>query len=81
MADSTAESMEVSREEAADLLQELARELRGDGDTDIAVGNKTVRLSPPSAVTYAIETDERSPMLGGEEQSVTITLEWETEQE
>ncbi|WP_331236174.1 amphi-Trp domain-containing protein [Natronorarus salvus] len=81
MAESTAESMEVSRDEAADLLQELARELRGQGDADVAVGNKTVRLSPPSAVTYAIETDERSPMLGGDEQSVTVTLGWETEDE
>lgn len=81
MANTTADEQDVSRDEAADLLQNLAREIRGDGRADVEVGNKTVELHPASAMTYGIEIEERSPMLGGERQAVTVTLDWEAESE
>lgn len=81
MANTTSDEREVSRDEAADLLQELAREVRGGGRANIDVGNKTVELDPASALTYDIEIEERSPMLGGQRQTVTVTLDWETEGE
>ncbi len=82
MAETTTSSDEIAREEASDLLQELARELR-DGDTaNVRVGNKRLTLSPSSVLEYSIEVQERSPMLGGEREEITLTLEWEvTEQE
>lgn len=79
MADTTANEQDVSREEAADLLQDLARELRGEGQADVPVGNKTVELSPASTLSYGIETEERSPMLGGQRETITVTLDWESE--
>lgn len=81
MANTTADEQDVSRDEAADLLQNLAREIRGDGRADVEVGNKTVELHPASAMSYGIEIEERSPMLGGDRQAVTVTLDWEAESE
>lgn len=77
MANTTSDEQDVSRDEAADLLQELAREIRGDGRADVDVGNKTIELHPASAMTYDIEIEERSPMIGGQRE--TVTLGWETE--
>ncbi|MEY7847849.1 amphi-Trp domain-containing protein [Natrarchaeobius sp. A-rgal3] len=77
MGETTAHDEEVSRDEAADLLQELAREIRGDTHADVHVGNKMLTLSPSSVLEYRIEVDERSPMLGGDREEITVSLEWE----
>ncbi|WP_247002331.1 amphi-Trp domain-containing protein [Halosolutus gelatinilyticus] len=79
MADTTSTTDEVTRDEAADLLQEVARELRGEGPADVHVGNKTLRLLPASIVEYGIEVEERSPMLGGDREEITLSLGWEVE--
>lgn len=79
MSDKTSNEQELSRNEVADHLQELAREIRGEGPTDIAVGNKNVGLSPASVIEYDIAVEERSPMLGGERETITVTLDWEVE--
>ncbi|WP_132060589.1 amphi-Trp domain-containing protein [Halorussus amylolyticus] len=66
----------LSREEAADRLQELAAQLR-TADADVAVGNKTVRLSPGEQVSYEIDVREESSFLRGARESVELELEWE----
>lgn len=81
MSETTTHEADVSREEAADQLQELARELRSDGAAEVQVGNKTLTLSPSSMVEYAIEVGERSPMIGGQKEEVTVTLSWTAEGE
>lgn len=81
MAERTSDTQDVSRAEAAELLQELASELRGDGHADVRVGNKVLTLSPASALEYAIKVEERSPMLGSAHEEITVTLEWKLEQE
>ena len=80
MAETTTNHEEVSREEAADMLQELARELRSTGQTDVKVGNKLLTLSPAPQVDYEIEVEERSPMLGGDREEVTVTVGWEPDE-
>ncbi len=81
MAERTSNEQDVSRSEAAELLQELALELRNEGPADVRVGNKTLRLSPASVLEYAIEVEERSPMLGGHREEITVSLEWKVEEE
>lgn len=83
MAETTDHEEDVSRDEAADLLQDLAREIRGQGagPIDVQVGNKTLSLTPSSTLEYGIEVEERSPMLGGEREEITVTLEWEVDDE
>ena len=81
MGEKTNDEQDVSREEAADLVQEVARELRSSGPAELRVGNKMLTLSPAPELEYGIEVQERSPMLGGPREEVTITLEWEVEQE
>lgn len=80
MAETTAHSDEVTCEEASELLQELAREVHTEGTADVRVGNKVLTLSPPSAIEYGIEVEERSPMLGGDREAITVTLEWEVDE-
>ena len=79
MSDKTSNEQNLSRNEVADHLQELAREIRGEGPADIAVGNKNIGLTPASVIEYDIAVEERSPMLGGERETITVTLDWEVE--
>ena len=81
MAETTDHSQQASRDEAADLVQELAQELRSEGGAEVRVGNKMLTLSPPPELEYGIEVKERSPMLGGPREKVTVTLEWKLETE
>ncbi|MFC7213869.1 amphi-Trp domain-containing protein [Saliphagus sp. GCM10025334] len=76
MADTTNYSDELTRDEVADMLQEMAREIRGQGDANIAVGNKMVTLSPDAQIKYDIEIEERSPMLGSRREEIDLTLRW-----
>ncbi|EMA42571.1 amphi-Trp domain-containing protein [Halobiforma nitratireducens] len=79
MAETTTHEEELSRDEAADLLQEIARELRGNGPADVRIGNKTLTLQPSTALEYAVEVEERSPMLGGDREELTVSVNWEVE--
>ncbi|WIV67924.1 amphi-Trp domain-containing protein [Natrialbaceae archaeon AArc-T1-2] len=80
MAETTDYDDEISREEASELIEELAHELRGDGPTNVRVGNKRVRLSPGDVLEYHVEVEERSPMFGGNRQSITLSLEWRADE-
>ncbi|ELY38378.1 amphi-Trp domain-containing protein [Natronorubrum tibetense] len=81
MGEKTNTEEKVSREEAADLVQELAQEIRSGGVAEVRVGNKMLKLSPAPELEYGIEVQERSPMLGGPREEITVTLEWEVEEE
>lgn len=81
MSEKTDNKEDVSREEAAELLQEVAQELRSGGPAEVRVGNKMLTLSPAPELEYGIEVQERSPMLGGPREEITVTLEWEVEKE
>ncbi len=63
MSEKTLHEEKLSRDEVADRLQAIAHELRGDGDADIDVGNKTVTLSPSSGIGYEIGIRESSSVL------------------
>ncbi len=81
MSEKTKDEQELTREEAADRLQELARELREDDGISPRVGNKTVDLSPTAAIDYEIKVEERSPMLGSKHETITVVLDWEVDEE
>lgn len=80
MGETTTYGDDISRQEAAELLEELARELHGNGTADVRVGNKHVTLQPREVLEYAIEVEERSPMLSSQRQEVTVTLEWKVDE-
>jgi amphi-Trp domain-containing protein len=72
---------ELTREETAETaerLEELARELC-DEIGNVYVGNKTIRLSPPETVAYEIGVRERSSLLRGNHEMVTIKMGWKPE--
>ncbi|MFP8957788.1 amphi-Trp domain-containing protein [Natrialbaceae archaeon A-CW3] len=76
MADTTTYNDTLTRDEAADLLQELARELRGTGASRVTVGNKTVTLTPADELDYDLKVEERSPMLGGKREEISLSIDW-----
>lgn len=80
MSDITSHEEKLPRNDATNWLHELARALEGDGPSEVRVGNKTVTLSPASTVEYGIDVEERSPMLGGHREELTLTLEWKLEE-
>ena len=88
MADKNLEEKDVSRAEAAENLRAIADELDGGEEMNIDVGeemnidveNKTIALSPTDSVGYEVGVRERSSILRGSRESVTITLDWKPEQ-
>lgn len=81
MADTTTASESLSNEAAAERLEALASELRQEDDgIQVEVGNKSVSLAPSGSIDYDIEVAEREPMLGSKHESVTIELEWTTDE-
>lgn len=76
MADKNLAEEDISRAEAAANLRTIADELDGDGEMHIEVENKTITLSPTDSVGYEIGVRERSSILRGSRESVTIKLDW-----
>lgn len=68
---------EVSREEAAARLEEIADALRADSEEiDFTAGNKTVTFTPPESISYEIAIREDSSILRSRRETAEITLTW-----
>lgn len=81
MADTTSASEELSREGVAAELESIASDLgEGDSEIDVAVGNKSVTLDPEETIEYDIEVSEHEPMLGDKRESISIELDWQTDE-
>lgn len=76
MVNKTLNAEKLSREETASRLRALADAIEGDGDATVNVGNKQISLRPQSSVGYEIGVRERSSVLRGSRESVTVTMEW-----
>lgn len=70
---------ELSRAEAADRLREIADDLEEGDEFNIDIGNKTIRLHPRSAIGFEVGARERSSILRGSRESVTIKMDWKPE--
>lgn len=70
------EERDLSREEAAEHLQEIAAALRTGDTMDIDINNRTVHLSPAETVALEVAVDERSTLLRGDREAVTLKLGW-----
>ncbi len=75
MAERTSSTQTLTKEELADALRDLADAFESE-ETRITVGNKSVRVSPSSEVTYSIDVVERSALLRGRRETVEIELGW-----
>ena len=79
MADKNLAEKDVSRAEAADNLRTIADELERDDEMNIDVENKTITHPPTDSVGYEVGVRERSSILRGSRESVTIKLDWKPE--
>jgi amphi-Trp domain-containing protein len=73
------EAFDLTRDEAADKLESLAADLRGDGSFDVNVDNRTVHLAPPETVGMELGVREMSSLLRGDREAFTVKLEWKPE--
>lgn len=71
------EERDLSREEAATQLQEVATALRTGDTMDMEINNRTVHLSPAETVALDITVEERSTLIRGDRETVTLKLDWE----
>lgn len=67
---------QLTRDEAADRLRALADEIEGTGSSNVRTGNKTVELRPPDTIAYEVGVRERSSILRGGRETVTIKMDW-----
>jgi amphi-Trp domain-containing protein len=80
MAERTTRDDVMSRAELAAYFAALAEEFDGDEEeVDIALGNKTVSLSPPAEVNVSTDIIERSSRLRGSRETVKIEMSWKPE--
>ncbi|PSP73537.1 amphi-Trp domain-containing protein [Halobacteriales archaeon QS_3_64_16] len=77
MADQTSDSSTMSRDELGEYLRDLAEELEGEGEANVAVGNKTVTLNPGAEIDCDVEVDERSPMVGSDVEEIVVDMSWQ----
>jgi amphi-Trp domain-containing protein len=76
MADRTSYDEELSQEEAANRLREIAETIESDGPADVRVGNKAVRLSPGASISFSIEAVEESRRFRSDRESVSLDMGW-----
>lgn len=76
MVNKTLNAERISREETANRLRALADAIEGEDDANVNVGNKQITLRPRSNIGYEVGVRERSSVLRGSRESVTVTLEW-----
>ncbi len=81
MPQKTAVPEEMSREEVAQRLHDLAEEFESGGEVVARTGNKTVELEPTDDVGYELTVRERGSILRGNRESITIRMDWKPERE
>jgi amphi-Trp domain-containing protein len=64
----------LDRAAAAERLREVADSLESDGE--FAIDNKTITLHPRERVAFELGVRERSSILRGSRESVTIKMDW-----
>ena len=79
MADRTSYDEDLSQEEVADRLRELAENIESDGSADVRVGNKAVRLSPGASINLSIEAVEESRRFRSDRESISLDMSWTPE--
>jgi amphi-Trp domain-containing protein len=79
MADRTSYDEDMSQEEVADRLRELAENIESDGSADVRVGNKAVRLSPGASINLSIEAVEESRRFRSDRESISLDMSWTPE--
>lgn len=72
------EEHDVSRQEAAEQLREIAGELHTGDSMDLDINNRTIHLSPAETIALEVTVEETSAFLGGDREAVTVTLDWDT---
>ncbi|WP_224335780.1 amphi-Trp domain-containing protein [Haloprofundus halobius] len=78
MVDVTLDAEEMSREDVAARPEELAQELREGDAFDVRVGNKTVTLNPRESLAFELSVRERSAILRGNRETVSIRMDWKS---
>ena len=76
MAEKNISEEKLDRAEAAERLRAIADELESDEEFHIDIDNKTITLHPRDSLGFEVGVRERSSLLRGSRESVTIKMDW-----
>ena len=76
MTQRTDATLSMNREELGNYLKRLGDEIDGEGEITVPVDNRTVRLHPSEAITCDVEVVERSSLIRGSRETVSLELSW-----
>jgi amphi-Trp domain-containing protein len=79
MAEKNISEEKLDRAVAAERLREIADDLESDEEFDIDIDNKTITLHPRDSVAFELGVRERSSILRGSRESVTIKMDWKAQ--
>lgn len=76
MAEKNISEEKLDRAEAAERLRAIADDLESDEEFHIDIENKTITLHPRDSLGFEVGVRERSSLLRGSRESVTIKMDW-----
>jgi amphi-Trp domain-containing protein len=76
MAEKNISEEKLDRAAAAERLRTIADDLESDEEFNIDINNKTIALHPRDSVAFELGVRERSSILRGSRESVTIKMDW-----
>ena len=76
MAEKNISEEKLDRAEAAERLRAIADDLESDEEFHIDIDNKTITLHPRDSLGFEVGVRERSSLLRGSRESVTIKMDW-----
>ena len=76
MAEKNISEEKLDRAAAAERLRELADDLEADEEFNVDINNKTITLHPRDSLAFELGVRERSSILRGSRESVTIKMDW-----
>ncbi len=77
MTETTTFDAEMTREETASYLRDIAEQLESErGAVHVPIGNKQVRLSPPDKIDSEATVTERSRRLRKDTEELELSFKW-----
>ncbi len=76
MAEKNISEQKLDRAAAAERLRELADELESGEEFRVDIDNKAITLHPRDSLGFELGVRERSSILRGGRESVTIKMDW-----
>ncbi|WP_135535637.1 amphi-Trp domain-containing protein [Halostella pelagica] len=76
MVQRTDATQRMNRKEMGEYLQRLGEQMADEGPISVPVANRRVQLHPAEAISCDIEVVERSTLLRGDRETISMEISW-----